>query len=60
MTLNGAVPKKYGLRLNMDEKYKALKKELSHLTNIPQEQILFVEVVGPLVKVSKSVYIQKL
>ncbi|OWF52140.1 Ubiquitin carboxyl-terminal hydrolase 32 [Mizuhopecten yessoensis] len=50
MRLEGTVPKKYGLRLNMDEKYRALKRELSKLTNIPFEQILFVEIMGPLVK----------
>lgn len=35
----------------MDEKYKALKKELSRLTSIPPDQILFVEIMGPIVKV---------
>ncbi|KAJ8312078.1 hypothetical protein KUTeg_009451 [Tegillarca granosa] len=48
--LDGSVPVKYGLRLNMDEKYKTLKKELSELTNIPSDQILFVEIMGPIVK----------
>ncbi|XP_071094049.1 ubiquitin carboxyl-terminal hydrolase 32-like isoform X1 [Haliotis cracherodii] len=48
--LEGSVPVKYGLRLNMDEKYKTLKKELSSLATIPPEQILFVEVLGPIVK----------
>ncbi|KAL3857432.1 hypothetical protein ACJMK2_012103, partial [Sinanodonta woodiana] len=48
--LNGSVPVKYGLRLNMDAKYKALKKELCELTNIPTNQILLVEVLGPIVK----------
>ncbi|XP_060064706.1 ubiquitin carboxyl-terminal hydrolase 32-like [Ylistrum balloti] len=50
MRLEGSVPKKYGLRLNMDEKYRALKRELSKLANIPFDQILFVEIMGPLVK----------
>lgn len=49
--LDGSVPIKYGIRLNMDEKYKALKKELSRLTSIPPDQILFVEIMGPIVKV---------
>ncbi|XP_062601497.1 ubiquitin carboxyl-terminal hydrolase 32-like isoform X2 [Saccostrea cucullata] len=48
--LDGSVPVKYGIRLNMDEKYKALKKELSSLTGIPPGQILFVEIMGPIVK----------
>jgi hypothetical protein len=37
----------------MDEKYKALKKELSKLADISPEQILLVEIVGPVVKVCK-------
>lgn len=52
--LDGSVPVKYGLRLNMDEKYRALKKELENLTSIPSNQILFVEVNGPIVKVSQT------
>ena len=43
---------KYGVRLAMDEKYKALKKSLSELTDIPTNQILLVEILGPVVKVS--------
>ena len=52
MTLDGSVPVKYGVRLNMDEKYKVLKKALSELTDIPTNQILLVEILGPVVKVS--------
>ena len=52
MKLDGSVPVKYGVRLAMDEKYKALKKSLSELTNIPTNQILLVEILGPVVKVS--------
>lgn len=55
--LDGSVPIKYGIRLNMDEKYKALKKELSRLTSIPPDQILFVEIMGPIVKVKPVVVI---
>ena len=49
--LDGSVPIKYGLRLNMDEKYKTLKKELGKLADISANQILFVEITGSLVKV---------
>ena len=52
MKLDGTVPIKYGVRLNMDEKYKMLKKALSELTDIPTNQILLVEILGPVVKVS--------
>ncbi|KAH9503865.1 Ubiquitin carboxyl-terminal hydrolase 32 [Bulinus truncatus] len=48
--LDGSVPVKYGLRLNMDEKYKTLKREVSKLSDIPVEQLLVVEVSGPIVK----------
>lgn len=48
--LDGSVPIKYGLRLNMDEKYKTLKKELGKLADISANQILFVEITGSLVK----------
>ncbi|XP_052268914.1 ubiquitin carboxyl-terminal hydrolase 32-like isoform X1 [Dreissena polymorpha] len=50
MRLNGEVPVKYGLRLNMDDKYKVLKKELSSLCDIPIYQLLLVEISGPVVK----------
>ena len=52
MKLNGSVPVKYGVRLNMDEKYRTLKKQLSELSGIPAMQILLVEIFGALVKVS--------
>ena len=50
--LDGSVPVKYGLRLSMDEKYRALKREVSRLADIPVEELLVVEVSGPIVKVS--------
>lgn len=50
--LDGSVPIKYGLRLNMDEKYRTLKREVGILSAIPVEELLIVEVNGPIVKVS--------
>lgn len=35
----------------MDEKYRKLKREVSQLANIPEEELLIVEVNGPIVKV---------
>ncbi len=52
MRLDGSMPIKYGLRLSVDEKYKALKKHISILTSLPVTQILLVEIIGALVKVS--------
>lgn len=42
--LDGTTPVRYGLRLNMDEKYMGLKKQLSDLCALKPEQILFAEV----------------
>ena len=42
--LDGSTPVRYGLRLNMDEKYTGLKKQLSELCSLKSEQILLAEV----------------
>uniref|UniRef100_A0A8C5RSC0 ubiquitinyl hydrolase 1 n=1 Tax=Laticauda laticaudata TaxID=8630 RepID=A0A8C5RSC0_LATLA len=42
--LDGTTPIRYGLRLNMDEKYSDLKKHLSELCALKPDQILFAEV----------------
>ncbi|XP_028319890.1 ubiquitin carboxyl-terminal hydrolase 32 isoform X2 [Gouania willdenowi] len=42
--LDGSTPTRYGLRLNMDEKYTGLKKQLSELCTLKPEQILLAEV----------------
>uniref|UniRef100_A0A8C4EFT5 ubiquitinyl hydrolase 1 n=1 Tax=Dicentrarchus labrax TaxID=13489 RepID=A0A8C4EFT5_DICLA len=42
--LDGSTPIRYGLRLNMDEKYTGLKKQLSELCSLKPEQILLAEV----------------
>ncbi|KAG9352031.1 hypothetical protein JZ751_023282 [Albula glossodonta] len=42
--LEGSTPVRYGLRLNMDEKYTALKKQLSELCGLKPDQILLAEV----------------
>lgn len=42
--LEGSTPVRYGLRLNMDEKYMGLKRQLSELCSLKPEQILLAEV----------------
>uniref|UniRef100_A0A3B4XDU5 Ubiquitin carboxyl-terminal hydrolase 32 n=1 Tax=Seriola lalandi dorsalis TaxID=1841481 RepID=A0A3B4XDU5_SERLL len=42
--LDGSTPVRYGLRLNMDEKYTGLKRQLSELCSLKPEQILLAEV----------------
>ncbi|ELW61765.1 Ubiquitin carboxyl-terminal hydrolase 32 [Tupaia chinensis] len=48
--LDGSTPVRYGLRLNMDEKYTGLKKQLSDLCGLKSEQILLAEVHGSNIK----------
>eukprot|EP00063_Salmo_salar_P044271 XP_014019106.1 PREDICTED: ubiquitin carboxyl-terminal hydrolase 32-like isoform X1 [Salmo salar] len=42
--LDGSTPVRFGLRLNMDDKYICLKKQLSELCSLKPEQILLAEV----------------
>lgn len=49
--LDGSTPVRYGLRLNMDEKYTGLKKQLSELCSLKPEQILLAEVHSSNIKV---------
>ncbi|XP_017548184.2 ubiquitin carboxyl-terminal hydrolase 32-like [Pygocentrus nattereri] len=42
--LDGSTPVRYGLRLNVDEKYAGLKSLLSELCHLKPEQILLVEI----------------
>lgn len=49
--LDGTTPVRYGLRLNMDEKYTGLKKQLSELCGLKPEQILLAEVHSSNIKV---------
>ena len=49
--LDGTTPVRYGLRLNMDEKYTGLKKQLSDLCGLKSEQILLAEIHGSNIKV---------
>ncbi|PIK33737.1 putative ubiquitin carboxyl-terminal hydrolase 32, partial [Apostichopus japonicus] len=48
--IDGSVPLKYGLRLNLDDKYRTLKRELAELCNLSAEQLLLVEIAGAMVK----------
>ena len=51
MWLDGSLPTKYGLRLNIDETYGQMKKQLSELCGIPAGELLLVELFGASVKV---------
>ena len=49
--LDGVTPTKYGLLLDNDDKYKAIKKGLAKYCNIDPKNLLLVEVYGATVKV---------
>ena len=55
MKQDGSVPVKYGIRLNPDDKYRVLKKQLSNLSGLDTSQLLLVEVHAALIKVSQLV-----
>lgn len=51
MLLDGSQPVRYGLKVDMDEKYQALKRSLSKLCGIRSSALLLAEVFGAVVKV---------
>ncbi|XP_030848149.1 ubiquitin carboxyl-terminal hydrolase 32 isoform X3 [Strongylocentrotus purpuratus] len=48
--LDGSVPVKYGLRLNTDDKYKSLKKQLADLCDMGSDQLVLAEIGGAMVR----------
>lgn len=52
--LDGSVPIKYGLRLNMDDKYGNLKQQLSTLCNILPFYIKLAELSGSQIRVNNQ------
>jgi hypothetical protein len=49
--LDGSIPVKYGLRLNMDEKYSSVKSALSNLCGVPAHLLRLAEVTAAQIKV---------
>lgn len=49
--LDGSQPVRYGLKLEMDDKYRSLKQSLSDLCGIPGSRLLLVEVYGAMIRV---------
>ena len=48
---DGSVPVRYGLRLNMDARYSAVKQQLQLMSGVHEASILICELADPLVKV---------
>jgi len=55
--LDGSVPVKYGMRLNMDSKYSAVKEHLSQLTGLPVCKLVLAEVASAQLKVRLGLFI---
>ena len=49
--LDGSQPVRYGLKLEMDDKYRSLKQSLSDLCGISGSRLLLVEVYGAMIRV---------
>ncbi len=56
MFLDGRQPIKYGLKLEMDEKYSLLKEELSKLCGLPSSRLLLVDMYASNIRVSGTVF----
>lgn len=52
MFLDGRQPVRYGLKLEIDEKYRQLKDELEKLCGVPAARLLMVEVYASNIRVS--------
>ncbi|XP_059478649.1 ubiquitin carboxyl-terminal hydrolase 32 [Neocloeon triangulifer] len=52
--LDGSVPVKYGMRLNMDSKYSAVKEHLSQLTGLPPCKLSLTEVASAQLRLTFS------
>ena len=52
MFLDGRQPVKYGLKLEIDEKYRLLKEELGKLCEVPPSCLLLVEMYASNIRVS--------
>ena len=50
--LDGSQPVRYGLKLEVDDKYRALLVALSRLTGIKKSNLLLVEIFGAMIRVS--------
>ena len=56
MCLDGSQPVRYGVKLELDDKYRRLKEVISELSGIPFANLRLVEVYGAMVKVHTLSY----
>ena len=58
MQLDGSQPIRYGIKMELDDKYRRLKEMVSELCAIPSSNLRLAEVYGAMVKVHVHMYIQ--
>ena len=49
--LDGSQPVRYGIKVEVDDKYRSLKQSLSELCGIPSSKLLLVEISGSVIRV---------
>lgn len=54
MRLDGSQPVRYGIKLEMDDKYRRLKEVISELSGLPFANLRLAEVYGAMVKVQST------
>ncbi len=54
MYVDGRQPVKYGLKMEIDDRYSQLKEELSSLCGIPTNRLLLAEVASSLIRVRRN------
>ena len=54
MRLEGSQPVRYGIKMELDDKYRRLKEMVSDLCGVPPSNLRLAEVYGAMVKVSVS------
>ena len=53
MRLDGSQPVRYGIKLELDDKYRHLKEVIAELSGIPLANLRLAEVYGAMVKVQR-------
>ena len=49
--LDGSQPVRYGIKVEVDDKYRSLKQSLANLCGVPSSKLLLVEICGSVVRV---------
>ena len=59
MRLDGSQPVRYGIKMELDDKYRRLKEMVSELCGIPSSNLRLAEVYGAMLKVGNFLFNNK-